>query len=290
MTTTKTLAMVCSLVVAAGCTHRYKETRYGTAAPDSYGATSSTYSGASNPSHAMPGKPGTTDLTLASTVKQTLQADPSFASASANIEVKAEHGTVTLTGTVPSEQQKQMIETKVRTTAGVANVNNQLQVSLAPTSDRSAQSSRIYSNATDQATSIFQDQTSKDTLSPTSDRPNTSRVYTTNRTESATPGLTQGTDSFAANIQGDTETDRALAQQLMQELRTDAEIVPLMSKVKINVSNGKATLTGTVQSEEQKQKLESCLQKVSGITSVDNQLQTGSSEPGPYQKKADQEK
>src|SRR5207249_6686201 len=46
-----------------------------------------------------------------------------------NLQISFQNGTVVLAGNVPSEQEKQKIETIVKSTTGVVNVNNQLQVS-----------------------------------------------------------------------------------------------------------------------------------------------------------------
>ena len=42
--------------------------------------------------------------------------------------------------------------------------------------------------------------------------------------------------------------------------------------VRIKIEDGKATLRGTVKSEEEKKQVETTVQQVSGVTSVDNKL------------------
>jgi len=284
MTITRNLAVVCSLLVAAGCSHREKRAEYGepTYAP-AYGAAApsqSTTTAASpssvNPegisaSSAAPGQ--ATDKSVASQVKQSLSADPALASIAPNIDVKANNGTITLSGTVPSEQEKQRIETLAQSTSGVSRVENQLEVSLTPTSESAGQTSRIYSNSTAQASvPSTPNQPNNEILSPTSDRPNTTnRVF--------------GGDSFKVNVVGGNQADQTLAQQITSSLQTDPAITSLGSGVKIALENGKATLTGTVMNEDAKNRIESAIQQIKGVTSVDNQLQVSPTDATPNQGK-----
>ena len=58
-----------------------------------------------------------------------------------------------------------------------------------------------------------------------------------------------------------------------------------MSNLKIEVNDGKATLKGNVNSEDEKSKIEAAIQKVNGVTSVDNQLQVGAAGQGENKSK-----
>ena len=58
----------------------------------------------------------------------------------------------------------------------------------------------------------------------------------------------------------------------MQELRSDPTLGAMLSQIKINVESGKVTLKGNVKSEEQKKNAESVAQKVTGVSTIDNQL------------------
>ena len=73
-------------------------------------------------------------------------------------------------------------------------------------------------------------------------------------------------------MQGATDADKSIGRQVMQELRSDASFASMLSQIKINVNSGKVTLTGNVKSEDQKQKVESTAQKVTGVSTIDNQL------------------
>jgi hypothetical protein len=254
----------------------------------------------------------------------------------------AQHGTVTLTGTVASENEKQLVAALVQNTSGVTNVDNQLQVSLTPTSQRPNESSRIYSNSTRQvtgtipaaqipaqpfsssigdstnstdvtlaasaaaqvplssatqaglSTNVENQQTapqqagnatrlystnSNQNLAPTSQRPNdANRIYATPPNGSPDSGTTEpASSSIDVKVQGNSEADRAIAQNLLADIRADESIAALVSAVKIDIENGKATLHGTVKTEQDKQLIEAAVQKAVGVTSIEDQLQVGSS-------------
>jgi len=72
-----------------------------------------------------------TDEALEQRVTSSLREDTSLAAVVPNITVDANNGTVTLQGSVNSEQQRTDIESKVRSIAGVAQVTNNLKVSSA---------------------------------------------------------------------------------------------------------------------------------------------------------------
>src|SRR5207248_3650915 len=66
---------------------------------------------------------------------------------------------------------------------------------------------------------------------------------------------------------------------ILRPLPTRTTLFPyttLFRSVKINIENGKATLQGTVKSQDEKLKIETAVQKVTGITSLDDQLRIGS--------------
>jgi osmotically-inducible protein OsmY len=70
-----------------------------------------------------------------------------------------------------------------------------------------------------------------------------------------------------------TEADRALGQKVMHELSTDATLSAQLPTVRMTIDGGKVTLHGTAKSEEQKLAIETAVEKIAGVTSVDNQLQ-----------------
>jgi osmotically-inducible protein OsmY len=110
-------------------------------------------------------------------------------------------------------------------------------------------------------------------LSATSER-GSSRLYSTN--DNSQSGISS--DSTSANgslnltVQGTSDADQKLADQVRQELRSDTSISGAFSRLRISLDNGKATLRGVVKSEEDKQNVEKAVQKITGVTSVQNEL------------------
>ena len=119
-------------------------------------------------------------------------------------------------------------------------------------------------------------------LSPTSSS-ESSRLYSTNQSDQAA-GSSLSTDSssggsadtLALTVKGTTESDQKLADQVRQELRSNSAISGGMSRLRISLDNGKATLRGTVKSDQEKQDIEKSVQKVTGVTSVQNELRVSS--------------
>jgi hypothetical protein len=70
----------------------------------------------------------TADQELASRVRDALQQDLSLAPAVQNIQVSAQNGEVTLSGSVGSEQEKENIGAQAQQVEGVTRVNNLLEV------------------------------------------------------------------------------------------------------------------------------------------------------------------
>ena len=331
------LTIVSSLLLIAGCSswrdrhaqndnYRYSSANYGaygnagssstsgsTASSGSFESSSRSFQPeTSSGTSTQTGTQSSGDTTTVSQVQQQLRQDASLAPLVPGLQITAQNGTLTINGTVSSEQEKQKIETIAKSAAGVASVNNQLQVSnqsqlnqpgttenksaIGGTSDQSTtsqssgnQSSQETSPASSPQSSTFTPQSSTadrssaeqaalgqasqattDTgtlqnqeLSATSDRTDSNRVYGTN----------QGFPTFTAT----TDADRTLGQQVVQQLKTDPTMADTLAKIKFTIENGKVILRGTVKSEDQKKKIESAVQQVTGVSSVDDQIQVGAS-------------
>jgi len=164
-----------------------------------------------------------TDRALVETVRTTLNSQPSIAGLTRNVQVDARNGTVTLTGNVPTPEDRQLIENLVRNSSGVTGVIDELQVA---------------------------------SVEPTG-RAETSRVY------SATAG-----EIFNLHVQGLTDADRALAQRILEGLRTDTVLASMLPVVDIQVADGKVTLQGNVQNSQQKQTIATAVQRAAGTGNV----------------------
>ena len=299
MKITKKLTIVSLLFLAAGCAHHERQTarydenmnsrHYGAMpsegsvstanAPGSPSASTSSTTPSTSlqtsesvPSNTAIGPEGglsDSDRQLISKVQRAMNNDTSLIPLSSSIEITAQNGTVTLSGTVPTEQDKQRMEMAAKSAPDVVSVNNQIQVSsqstLAPT-----ESSSVTPSSTGQ----------NQPLSPTS-QSTSSRIYTESQRTSPLPATDSSAtstelDSFSQKIQGISESDRDLAKQLGQQLKADSSMATMMSDVKIDISDGKATLRGHVSSDDDKSKIEDAVKQVSGVTSVDNQIQVNS--------------
>lgn len=75
--------------------------------------------------------PSATDQALAQRIASSLREDSTLAETAPNITVEVNNGTVTLKGSVNSQQQRSDIESKVRNITGVTQVVNNLEVASA---------------------------------------------------------------------------------------------------------------------------------------------------------------
>jgi len=93
----------------------------------------STPPAATSPSGALSSgvQTNTADEALEQRVNSQIREDTSLAAVVPNITVDANNGTVTLKGSVNSQQQRTDIESKVRSITGVTQVTNNLEISSA---------------------------------------------------------------------------------------------------------------------------------------------------------------
>jgi osmotically-inducible protein OsmY len=145
--------------------------------------------------------------------------------------------------------------------------------------DQTPSTAAIDAATTNSLSVRSQTQTTPD-LSPTSQPGTPSRIYSTNQTSTTETSDPSVASPLKMNIQGNTEMDRTLGQKVMQELRTDATLAGQISAIRLSVDNGKIALRGTVKSEDQKKSIEAAVQRVTGVASVDNQLQVSATPTG----------
>src|SRR5216684_775704 len=136
MKTAYKLTIVSSLLLAAGCSawherhakNEQNNEQFSNFQPSTTQNTTSGTSTAATPQTQAFGQTGGQNEVVTQVQKQLTQ-DPSLAPLVPSLQISFQNGTVILAGNVPSEQEKNKIETIVKSTTGVANVNNQLQVS-----------------------------------------------------------------------------------------------------------------------------------------------------------------
>jgi len=73
-------------------------------------------------------KENSSDRQLTAQIRRAIVKDKSLSSTAHNVKIIAQNGSVTLKGTVKSDEEKQAIESKATEIAGAGKVNNELQV------------------------------------------------------------------------------------------------------------------------------------------------------------------
>jgi osmotically-inducible protein OsmY len=172
------------------------------------------------------------DQELTSAVQREFQRYGDLNRIASNIGVAAHNGTITLTGDVPTQRDKQMIEAMVRNTVGVVEVNNLLLV-------------------TDPQIGSIQ---------PTSRPGEPARVYA------------RSLDNVHLHVQGLSDADRRLGQQILAGLQADTAAVSPDRQIDISVHQGRVSLRGTVANEFERQNLAAAVRRAAGME-IQNELQ-----------------
>jgi len=163
-----------------------------------------------------------------------------------DVNVSARNGAVYLSGAVPDESARFAVDNLVRNTTGVVSVQDGMSIANPPPGHTYGQ----YPTTT---------------YSPTGRTYPPSNGYVT----------TAAGDIFNLHVQGLNETDRTLAQRVLEGLRTDTTLATVMPSVNINIVGGRVVLQGTVQSERQRRAIVEAVQRAAGAQNVDDQLTIG---------------
>jgi osmotically-inducible protein OsmY len=233
------LSVVSSLAFVAGCTTDHQT---------AYTTTPAVYDGdviSSDPYHTtmvVPGMPKTqieVDRDLENALRSQLNRYGDLATTTPNVQIYAQSGTVTLSGTVPSQRERDMIDSLVRDQTGVVAVNDQLQIAYPPTGVVNSPV-RVYTTAPQ---------------------------YVVN----SAPAIVYS-GNFNMTVQAVSVGDRNLGERVVQRLRSDPVLAQLSSNLSISVSDGRVYLRGTVDTEEQHLSTVSVVQHTYGVTTVYDQL------------------
>jgi hypothetical protein len=73
--------------------------------------------------------------------------------------------------------------------------------------------------------------------------------------------------------QGETASDREITRQIRRSITSNDQLSSNAKNVKIITTSGKVTLRGPVKSEQEKQLIASVAQGVTGVSSLDNQIE-----------------
>jgi osmotically-inducible protein OsmY len=158
-----------------------------------------------------------------------------LANGNPDLRFYANNGTVTISGPVRNDRDRQMIETMVRNTPGVTSVNDQMQLMYPPTGSV------------------------------------TPRVYVSPAPVLPPPVVTAL--PRAPRIQAETLADQTLASRIEDQFRKNGIPADWLQNVTISVSNGAAYVQGFVATQAQREAIDRAVQAVSGVTTVYDQLQ-----------------
>jgi len=232
-----------ALIFAAGCAYSDRQVRYSDSQP--YAVTTTTtpayapaYSTAEQGAAAAAQVASDVDRALDDSIRRRLNGYPEMASACQSVQVMSRNGIVTLSGTVPSERDRERIEGLVKNVNGVTIVNNDLRVYPLPTG-------RVYEN---------------------------SQVYATEPPSPPPSAIAATGEMFSLHVQSLTPDDRSLGERILAGLRTDTVLAATFPKVEIFVQNGQIVLHGTVQNEHQRRAILTAIQRASGTGNVRDDL------------------
>ena len=236
MRTSNIAIALSSLLVAAGCAY---EQRY----VYSYGGSSL------HGSEAIV-RPNAADRSLEESVRYQISRYGELAAAAPDVQITCRDGAVTLSGSVPNERDKQMMDVCVRNTSGVLVVDNQLAV--------------IYPSI-----SIYNSTYNQSTVYTPATPPSQTPVYTP--AQPAAPVVSTGPvglDSLNVQVQASTEADRDCAQRVMETVRADPAFTSQSPTVTVSLNGGRAYIYGTADSRAQRRAIVNAVKRVPGVVEV----------------------
>jgi hyperosmotically inducible periplasmic protein len=261
----RALGVMGSLVMAAGCAYNSRQPTYGDvpsyrsndiiSAPAGTAAVTTDSTGTATvtttPSYPSQGAAAATqsgysndaDRALVSRIQQSLSSYGSLATTASQLNISSQSGAVTVSGQVPTQQDRDMIDAVVRNTTGVSSVNDEMRVLNATGQTESRLYPNSYGSGSGAAASAV---------------------------NAPTPG-----EIFSLHVDNLNQVDRTLAQRIIDGLREDSTLQGLIPKVDISVAGGKVFLRGTVQSEQQRQVIGDIVQR-SVRGPINNELQVRS--------------
>ncbi len=210
------IAAVATLATAAGCAY-----------PRHYTSTGPYYSQVD------------LDRALETSLRARLDQYGQLGAAASNVSISAQNGAVTLSGPVPTEQDRQMIDALARNTSGVTSVIDQMQPGVAPTS--------------------------------TFGQP--PRVYVVPPVEVRTPAVTQAVPAPGLRIQPATDADKYMADTIADAFRSGAIPLSAADNITATVRGPVVYLQGLVTTEGERQAIRSAIEHVAGVSAVYDQLQ-----------------
>ena len=191
------------------------------------------------------------DRSLESSLRTELRRYGDLAATAPDVRFDADSGTVTITGTVPTEKDRDMITSLVRNTVGVDTVNDRLRVMTATGPNTPA---RVYTQP-----------------APVTVRP--APVYIMPPPNSpAAPVVVVPSSYPELRLHSSTTLDQPIARAIAEQLATDGVSERALRGVTVSVSGAKAYVHGTVNSAATRQDIISAVSRAPGVTAVYDQL------------------
>ena len=85
-------------------------------------------------------------------------------------------------------------------------------------------------------------------------------------------GRVDAGDFYNLHVQGLSETDRLLANRVLDNLRTDTMVTSALPVVDIHVNNGRVTLRGNVMTDDQRRNIVNAVQRAAGAHNVVDEI------------------
>jgi osmotically-inducible protein OsmY len=237
MRTSNIAIALSSLLLAAGCAY---EQRYGYS-----------YGGSSLHGSEVMARPNAADRSLEESVRYQISRYGELAAAAPDVQITCRDGAVTLSGSVPNERDKEMMEACVRNTSGVLSLDNRLVV-IYPATGSTYNQGTVYSPA------------------PPSSQ---STIYAT--PAPAAPVVSTGPvglDTLNVQVQASTEADRDCAQRVMETVRADPAFSSQTPTVTVSLNGGRAYIYGTADSRAQRRAIVEAVKRVPGVVEVRDEI------------------
>jgi osmotically-inducible protein OsmY len=164
-----------------------------------------------------------------------------LSTASPDVHISSRNGTVTLTGTVSSEKDRQMLETLTRNTPGVLLVDNQLHVAYPPTG-----------------------------------LPGQSRVFPGPPPAPivATPAVVVPGTAPGLKVYGSTASDRRVCDDVVERLRSDSIYPAWTQDMTLSANDGDVHLQGYVRDRAKRDAIVAAVQQTPGVRTIYDELHT----------------
>lgn len=201
------------------------------------------------------------DASVTTAVKTRLMKDKT--ARGSDIDVKTEHGVVTISGAVPTAADKTRIGRLVRNTSGVKSVDNNLTVSGTSTGTTGSGDTKI----------VIKDDTPdikiKDDTTPAVKKGAKQVAQGAKQGAQAVAGAATSVAKKTADVSTDASVTTAVKTRLMKD------DVARATAIDVSTDDGTVTIRGTVPTQADKDRIGKLVEDTSGVKTVKNELKIG---------------